>query len=293
MISIITPSYNQGKYIERTIQSVLMQDVPGLEYVVMDGQSQDETLSILERYSSKLRFVSEKDKGQADAVNKGLKSISHDIIGWLNSDDVYFPNAVKRVIQFFEMHPQVDVIFGKAHHIDSDDQVIEEYPTEDWNLERLKNTCILSQPAVFFRRRVINQYGLLNTKLNYCLDYEYWLRLALRGATFKYIPFILAGSRLHPETKTLSSPAKAQAEAIVMLKNHLGYVPEVWLVKDAVQYVQNKTSYKNPQWQYKILIILFSVMNAFKWNGFFRGIESCLKLPGILWQRYVAKSASH
>lgn len=286
MISVITPSFNQGKYIERTIQSVLMQHIPNLEYVVIDGASQDETLSILERYSSQLRFVSEKDQGQADAVNKGLRLTSHDIIGWLNSDDVYFPNAIQTVLDFFAKHPEIDVVFGKANHIDQDDQYIEEYPTEEWNLDRLKKTCILSQPAVFFRRRVVEQFGYLNTELNFCLDYEYWLRLALKGAKFQYLPQLFAATRLYPETKTVSSPAKAQREAIKMLREHLGYVPEEWLIKDAVVMVRDKTSFRMPRWQYKISILFVSVFSAFRWNGLRKGMISCMKLPGAILKRY-------
>jgi len=285
MISVITPSFNQGKYIERTIQSVLTQHIPGLEYFVVDGGSQDETVSILERYSSQLRFVSEKDKGQADAVNKGLRLTSHDIIGWLNSDDVYFPNTIKTVLDFFAQHPDVDVVFGKANHIDQYDQFIEEYPTEEWNIERLKKTCILSQPAVFFRRRVVEKFGDLNINLNFCLDYEFWLRLALRGAKFSYLPHVFAGSRLYPETKTVSSPRRAQREAIQMLKGHLGYVPEEWLIRDAVVFVKDKTQLKMPEWRYKFSVAVMSIVMGFRWNGFLRGLVSCVRLPKAILNR--------
>lgn len=280
MISVITPSFNQGKYIERTIESVLMQQIPNLEYIVVDGGSRDETLSILEKYSSQLRFVSEKDNGQADAVNKGLRLTSQSIIGWLNSDDVYFPDAIKKVLDFFEAHPDVDVVFGKANHIDQHDQMIEEYPTEEWDIERLKKTCILSQPAVFFRRKVVEEFGFLNTNLNFCLDYEYWLRLALKGVKFSYLQTVLAGSRLYPETKTVSSPLKAQREAIIMLKGHLGYVPEEWVIRDAIAFVKSKTSLQMPQLRYVLLVVMVSVFAAFRWNGFLKGIRSSFKLPG-------------
>jgi glycosyltransferase involved in cell wall biosynthesis len=266
-ITIVTPSFNQGKYIERTIQSVLSQSIPKLEYVVVDGGSQDETLSILKKYSGQLRYVSEPDRGQAHAVNKGIMMTSGEVIGWLNSDDVYSPDALRTIIQFFADHPEIDVVYGKAEHIDQHDQVIELYPTQEWDFTALKNRCYISQPALFFRRRVIEKSGLLNENLHYCLDYEYWLRLAQGGAKFAYLPQILAGSRLYPETKTLSAPKKAQQEALTMLTQRLGYVPEDWLLNDAITHVQSKTHLRTPNRRYIAAVFVAAIHAAFRWNG--------------------------
>lgn len=285
MISIITPSFNQGRYIERTIQSVVSQSIPELEYVVVDGGSQDDTLSVLKRYTSVLRYVSEPDRGQAHAVNKGIMMTSGDIIGWLNSDDVYYPEAIQTVIHFFATHPDIDVVYGDANHIDQNDQVIDSYPTEVWNFNRLKQTCYISQPAVFFRRRVIEKCGLLNEQLHFCLDYEYWLRLGQAGVSFAYLPQVLTGSRLYPETKTLSSPEKARQEALHMLLQRLGYVPENWLLNDAIARVQNKTTLRMPDRRYIFKVMLAAMQSAMCWNGIVMGMWSCMLLPSVMFKR--------
>lgn len=262
--SVITPSYNQGQFITRTIESVLSQSIPDLDYIVVDGGSTDNTVEILKTYGSKLRWLSEKDKGQSDAVNKGLKLTLGEIIGWLNSDDIYYPNALKTVNEFFNLHPQIDVVYGDAYHIDSNDQVLERYYTESWNIEKLKEVCYLCQPAVFFRRRVIDQYGMINENLQYCMDYEFWLRLALKGVRFAYLNQILAGSRLHADTKTLGSRVKVHKEINTMLKTVLGKVPNRWLSNYAHALVESKKHY-SPTLAKKA-IALHSLLAAFRWN---------------------------
>jgi glycosyltransferase involved in cell wall biosynthesis len=228
-ISVITPSFNQGQFIGDTINSVLSQDIPEIEYVVMDGGSTDDTIQVLKSFGSRVRWVSEKDNGQADAVNKGLNATNGEIIGWINSDDIYYPGALNEVINFFHLNPDIDVLYGKADHINILGIPFEEYPSEEWNFERLLRHCFICQPALFFRRKVVQQCGPLDQKLNYCMDYEYWIRLALSGLKFQYIGKKLAGSRLYNENKTLGARVAVHREINDMLFDKLGFVPDRWL----------------------------------------------------------------
>ncbi|MEM8567465.1 MAG: glycosyltransferase family 2 protein [Bacteroidota bacterium] len=227
--SVVTPSYNQGSFIERTIQSVLSQKGVDLEYVICDGGSSDSTLDVLRRYSDYLNWVSEADGGQADAVNKGIQATSGDIIAWINSDDIYYAEAFAKVKHIFETHPKVQVIYGNANHIDKSDHIIESYPTEHWNYTRLKDVCFISQPATFFRRNLVHQYGGLNASLNFCMDYELWLRYG-RHTDFFYLAEVLAGSRLYQDTKTLGQRVAVHYEINEMLKEKFSLVPEKWVL---------------------------------------------------------------
>src|SRR5690606_2495285 len=136
-VSVVTPSFNQGVFIERTLLSVRRQEVNGfdIEHFVVDGGSSDSTLDTLRRFGETVQWVSEADYGQSHAVNKGIRATGGSIIGWLNSDDVYYPGAVNYVVDYLNANPQVDVVYGMAEHIDEQDRPFEDYPTEPWDLE--------------------------------------------------------------------------------------------------------------------------------------------------------------
>lgn len=227
-VTIITPSFNQGTFIRRTIESVMAQGVPALEHLVFDGGSTDETTAVLKSFNHAVAWISQPDRGQTHAVNKGLIAARGDIIGWLNSDDIYYPGALRAVMEFFNHHPAVEILYGMADHIDEHDNCIEPYYNEPWDYERLKEICFICQPAVFFRRSVVERYGLLDEGLRYCMDYEYWLRVG-RETPFYYLEQKLAGSRLYRETKTLGSAVPVHQEILAMLKKRVGTVPGRWI----------------------------------------------------------------
>jgi glycosyltransferase involved in cell wall biosynthesis len=258
VVSVVTPSYQQGRFLERTLESVAMQN-HAVEHIVMDGGSTDGTLAILERWRDRITFTSARDGGQTAAINTGLSIARGEILGYLNSDDVYYAGAIASAVAAFERDPSIDVVYGDADHIDVDDRVLGAYPTEAWSIERLKLVCFLCQPAVFFRRRVIERFGAFDEKLHYCMDYEYWLRLALRGARFAHIPIKLAGSRLHGDAKTFRSQKQAHVEINDMLKRHLGRVPDNWLSNYACAGTESRNV---------VLVASRSIAAAFRWNGY-------------------------
>ena len=271
-ISVVTPSFNQGKFISKTIQSVINQKqyLPShviIEHIVFDGGSSDNTIDLLKSFENDITWVSQPDNGQTHAVNKGLQNTTGEIIGWLNSDDIYYPEALAKVVNFFDENPDIDVVYGMAQHIDTADNLIDFYPTAPFSFEDLINKCFICQPALFFRRKVLNKTGFLDESLHYCMDYDFWIRMALAKVKFAYIKDILAGSRLYPQNKTLSAKVAVHAEINDMLKRHLHYVPKSGLINYAYAVVGEKLDKSKNPYKFAFELFLVSLSSAKKWNG--------------------------
>ena len=204
MVSIVTPSYNQGRFIEDTILSVKNQDYPNIEHIIIDGGSTDSTLDVLKKYDGtyNVRWISEPDEGQTNALNKGFSMAQGEIIGWLNSDDIYFyTHAFRDIVAFFEVHPDIDIVYGDCLVIDAHNQVIEIRHGREFSHKLLLAISYIPQPSVFMRRTVVKD-NRLNESLNFGMDYEYWLRLSNRYS-FKHINHVVSGIREHSERKTI------------------------------------------------------------------------------------------
>jgi glycosyltransferase involved in cell wall biosynthesis len=236
-ISIITPSYNQARFLEQTMLSVLDQETPGpgsVEYFVMDGASTDGSSAIIQQYAPRLKgWVSEKDRGQADAINKGLRSAQGEIIAWLNSDDYYLPGTLQRATRAFEENPHAGLVYGNVLSVDAESTPFNLQTFTQFNLLDLMSFRIISQPAVFMRRSVLEQAGLLDPSYHCLLDHHLWLRMA-RLASMVYIPETLAAARYHADAKNVARTAEFGREAF-RLVDWMKTAPEF-----AEQFAQNK-----------------------------------------------------
>jgi glycosyltransferase involved in cell wall biosynthesis len=203
-ISIITPSFNQGPWLEETIQSVLKQDYPNLEYIIMDGGSTDNSVEIIRKHERHLAYwISEKDRGQTDAINRGMQRATGDIVAWLNSDDVYVPGALAAVAAEFKRAP-ADVVYGDYILTTARGRPFlkrREIPF-DFDL-LLYGSNFIGQPSSFIQSDAFRRFGYLDESLCYLMDYEFWLRIAARGASFRHIKQFLSLYRYHPASKTV------------------------------------------------------------------------------------------
>lgn len=223
LVSIVTPSFNQGRFIEASIESVLSQDYPFIEYIVIDGGSTDNTPDILKKYGKRIKWISEPDKGQSDAINKGFKMAKGSILAWLNSDDTYEPGAVKTAVNHFLSHPHTAMIYGNGNEIDENGKNIGSFKnTQDFDLDVL--ICVFDyilQPTVFFRKDAFESVGGLKTELKWCMDWDLWIKIGKRYR-IDYIPQLLANSRLHNSTKTSTGGLRRFNELVSLLREHSG-----------------------------------------------------------------------
>ncbi len=236
-ITVVTPSFQQGPFIERTLKSVLEQGYPRLQYLVQDGASTDDTVALLEGYRQLypgvLHYVSAPDRGQAHAVNQGFRAAQGEILGWLNSDDTYAPACLFRVAKAFREQPELGWLYGQADYIDVDDAVLGAYPTRsDFAWEALAHACYICQPTVFLRREALGPELWLDENLHTCMDYDLWIRLGRRFPPV-CLDAVLAQSRMYPQNKTLRQRPQVFAEILGTVKRHYGFMPFSWAVGKA------------------------------------------------------------
>ena len=234
VVSIVTPSYNQGKFIEDTIKSVLSQEGDFyVDYIIMDGGSEDNSVEIIKKYEQllkekrwtircrgiKYRWVSEKDRGQSDAVNKGWSMAEGEILSWLNSDDTLLPEALKEVTNLFTQNPETLAVYGEGYYIDEEGSIISRFNTERFNRELLQEIDYILQPTVFLHKKVLERIGMLDESLHYCMDYDLWIR-ASREFDFTYINKYLATFRIYKGSKNMNNWINLAKEEIMLLKRH-------------------------------------------------------------------------
>ena len=228
-ISVITPSFNQGEYIETTIRSVLSQEYPNVEYIVIDGGSTDGTRDIIRKYESRVSYwISERDRGQTHAINKGLEVATGEILAYLNSDDYYLPGALSHVAQYAREHPEVDLIHGRCRKVDAAGRnigshfaSISEYReiVDLWNVWWKQRQFV--QPEVFWTRRIANQIGPFREELQFVMDYDYWARILRAGGQVGRIDAELSCFRFQPAQKSGRS-AESSQELLQVVK------PLIW-----------------------------------------------------------------
>jgi len=217
-VSIVTPSYNQAEFLEQTIRSVLGQGYSDLEYILIDGGSTDGSPAIIQKYADHLAWwVSEPDQGQADAINKGFRRATGEIVAWLNSDDIYAPGAISQAVTVFEEHPNIGLVYGNAVTFDGAGHPLNDLRGADWGLEGLVAFNMICQPAVFMRRKFLEQAGYLDESYHYLLDHHLWLRMA-QCAGIRHIPQVWAFARHHAGAKNVSQAAGFGEEALRILE---------------------------------------------------------------------------
>jgi glycosyltransferase involved in cell wall biosynthesis len=228
LVSIVTPSYNQGHFLEETIRSVINQDYPNLEYIIVDGGSSDTSRQIIERYASRLAWwVSEPDKGQTDALNKGFARARGEILAWLNSDDTYNPHAIAEAVQCLQENPQAGMVYGDANLIDEHGNILSKFPARQTDYRRLQRGYVhIPQQASFFRADIWRQVGPLDPSFYFAMDYDLWVRIARRApllyrpqadASGSSIAAPWANFRLHGGGKSVVSDDRCWPE---MLRVH-------------------------------------------------------------------------
>lgn len=228
LVTVVTPSYNQGHFIRATIESVLSQDYPHIEYIIMDGGSTDETAAVTAEYAGRLTFISEKDRGQSHAINKGFRMANGQIVSWLNSDDTILPGAISHAVAAFQRNPSLGAVYGEGYLIDYAGDVKSRFPaTEPFNLWKLVYLSdYILQQTVYFRRAIFADIGWIDESLNWGMDWDILIRIAQRYP-MQYIPEYMGCLREYGDAKTFSGGGRRFSELAAIMRRHgnLRYPP--------------------------------------------------------------------
>ena len=201
-ISVAIPTYNQGSFIEETLRSILLQAYPAIELIVMDGGSTDNTVERLKQYSPWIsHWVSEKDKGQSNAINKGYRRATGDLVAWQNSDDFYYANTFRRAAEVLGPAEQLDIVYGRSVMLDPAGKFLRNNEESAFDLEKMLPWLNLHNQAMFIRRRVFDAGHFIDESFDHCMDVDFFFRLAANGYQFQFIPELFAGLREHPAAK--------------------------------------------------------------------------------------------
>jgi glycosyltransferase involved in cell wall biosynthesis len=223
LVTIVTPSYNQGHFIRATIESVLSQDYPHVEYIIMDGGSTDETASVVKDYASRVTFISEKDRGQSHAINKGFQMSKGSVVAWLNSDDLYLPGCIGAAVAGFGRNQAAGAVYGEGYLIDSAGNTTSRFPHTQafdlWKLTYLSDYIL--QQSVYFRKDVLDDVGYLDEDLHYTMDWDLFIRIGMKYQ-LEYIPEHMGCLREYPEAKSSAGGKTRIREIRQMLHRHTG-----------------------------------------------------------------------
>ncbi len=234
-VMVVTPSLNQGMFIEEAIQSVLSQDYPAIEYIVVDGGSTDNTIEVLRKYNGRFTWISEPDDGQAAAINKGVgRGTNTAYVTWLNADDLLLPSGLGSMVSFLDHHPEYVAVFGESYVINEKGERTGEYPTQPFNKKAFAVHCTISQPASLICRWAWDAVGGLDESIDTCIDYDLWWRLSEIGR-MGYLRQFVACSRDHAQSKTRMLRKKVNEEAISILLRHWGMVPRNWCMANILE----------------------------------------------------------
>ena len=230
-ISVITPSYNAAAYLEDAVLSVNRQSDVGAEHIVIDAGSSDGTLAILERHRH-LRWISEHDHGQSDAINKGFLMATGDLVGWLNADDYYLPRGLAAIAGAAEEHPEADVVYGDCLFVDPAGRIVRSKVEHDFDPQVLLNFgCYIPSTSTFFRRRLIERGLLLDCDYRVAMDFEFFARLARLGCSFHYVPQFIAAFRWHEDNVSLRNADRRGVERQMVQRAAFGGELPSWLLE--------------------------------------------------------------